>query len=58
MTQYQYLDDFRRGISVFVIFPYGIAVLGNPNVPITIVSLPLNGCAFLQKLMFPSILNK
>ena len=42
MTRYQYLDDFRRGISVFVIFPYGIAVLGNPNVPLTIVSLPLS----------------
>ena len=28
--RYRYLDDFRRGISVFAIFSYGIAVLGNP----------------------------
>ena len=26
--RYRYLDDFRRGISVFAIFFYGIAVLG------------------------------
>ena len=25
--RYRYLDDFRRGISVFAIFSYGIAVL-------------------------------
>ena len=31
--RYQYLDDFRRGISVFVIFSYGIAVLGTPQCP-------------------------
>ena len=32
--RYRYLDDFRRGISVFHIFSYGIAVLGTPNVPL------------------------
>ena len=31
--QYRYLDDFRRGISVFDIFSYGIAVLGTPQCP-------------------------
>ena len=31
--RYRYLDDFRRGISVFVIFSYGIAVLGTPQCP-------------------------
>ena len=30
---YWYLDDFRRGISVFAIFSYGIAVLGTPQCP-------------------------
>ena len=35
--RYRYLDDFRRGISVFAIFSYGIAVLGTPQCP------PLNG---------------
>ena len=29
--RYRYFDDFRRGISVFVIFSYGIAVLGTPQ---------------------------
>ena len=28
--RYRYLDDFRRGISVFALFSYGIAVLGTP----------------------------
>ena len=31
--RYRYLDDFRRGISVFAIFSYGIAVLGTPQCP-------------------------
>ena len=31
--QYWYLDDFRRGILVFHIFSYGIAVLGTPKCP-------------------------
>ena len=31
--RYRYLDDFRRGISVFAIFSYGIAVLGTPKCP-------------------------
>ena len=31
--KYRYLDDFRRGISVFAIFSYGIAVLGTPQCP-------------------------
>ena len=31
--RYRYLDDFRRGISVFAIFSYGIAVLGTPPCP-------------------------
>ena len=30
---YRYLDDFRRGISVFANFSYGIAVLGTPQCP-------------------------
>ena len=30
---YRYLDDFRRGISVFAIFSYCIAVLGTPQCP-------------------------
>ena len=33
--RYRYLDDFRRGISVFAIFSYGIAVLVPPNVPLS-----------------------
>ena len=32
--RYRYLDDFRRGISVFAIFSYGIAVLGTPQCPL------------------------
>ena len=28
---YRHLDDFRRGIAVFAIFSYGIAVLGSPQ---------------------------
>ena len=31
--RYRYLDDFRRGISVFAIFSYGIAVLRTPQCP-------------------------
>ena len=31
--RYRYLDDFRRGISVFAIVCYGIAVLGTPQCP-------------------------
>ena len=31
--RYRYLDDFRRGISVFAILFYGIAVLGTPQCP-------------------------
>ena len=31
--RYRYLDVFRRGISVFAIFSYGIAVLGTPQCP-------------------------
>ena len=30
---YRYIDDFRRGISVFAIFSYGIEVLGTPQCP-------------------------
>ena len=29
--RYRYLVDLRRGISVFAIFSYGIAVLGTPQ---------------------------
>ena len=32
--RYRYLDDLRRGISLFAIVCYGIAVLGTPNVPL------------------------
>ena len=31
--RYRYLDDFPRGISVFAIFSYSIAVLGTPQCP-------------------------
>ena len=31
--RYRYLDDFRRGVSVFTIFSYGIAVLGTSQCP-------------------------
>ena len=31
--RYRYLDDFRRGISVFAIFSYCISVLGTPQCP-------------------------
>ena len=31
--RYRYLDDFGRGISVFAILSYGIAVLGTPMSP-------------------------
>ena len=31
--RYRYLDDFPRGILVFAIFSYGIAVLGTPQCP-------------------------
>ena len=31
--RYRYLDDFRRGISVFALFSYGIAVLGTHQCP-------------------------
>ena len=31
--RYRYLDNFRRGISVFAIFSYGITVLGTPQCP-------------------------
>ena len=40
--RYRYLDDFGRGISVFAIFSYGIAVLGTPQCP------PLNRFIHLQ----------
>ena len=40
--RYRYLDDFRRGISVFAIFSYGIAVLGTLQCP------PLYGCIMNQ----------
>ena len=31
--RYRYLHDFPRGISVFAILSYGIAVLGTPQCP-------------------------
>ena len=31
--RYRYLNDFRRGVSVFAIFSYGIAVLGTSQCP-------------------------
>ena len=38
--RYRYLDDFRRGISVFAIFSYGtIAVLGTPPMPPSVSQL-------------------
>ena len=37
--RYRYLDDFPRGISVFAIFSYGIAVLGTPQCPLGYQSL-------------------
>ena len=35
--RYRYLDDFPRGISVFAIFSYGIAVLGTPQMSPSVV---------------------
>ena len=40
--RYRYLDDFRRGISVFAIFSYGIAVLGTPQCPPLCLSIVRN----------------
>ena len=40
--RYRYLVDLRRGISVFAIFSYGIAVLGTPQCPPHYDSRPLN----------------
>ena len=31
--RYRYLDNFRRGISVFAIFSDGVTVLGTPQCP-------------------------
>lgn len=36
--RYRYLDDFRRGISVFAIFSYGIAVLDTPQCSLFIIT--------------------
>ena len=47
--RYRYLDDFRRGISVFAIFSYGIAVLGTPQCP------PQHGLWFEVKQFFYSL---
>ena len=47
--RYRYLDDFRRGISVFAIFSYGIAVLGTPQCP------PLKGNLENKRLFFNDI---
>ena len=41
--RYRYLDNFRRGISVFAIFCYGITVLGTPQCP------PLYGLLWSDK---------
>ena len=41
--RYRYLDDFRRSISVFATFSYGIAVLGTPQCP------PLKADSFSNK---------
>ena len=46
--RYRYLDDFPRGISVFAIFSYGIAVLGTPQCPplntLHSLCLPMSMC--------------
>ena len=47
--RYRYLDDFRRGISVFAIFSHGIAVLGTPQCPPHTVYLLLRDANFLLK---------
>ena len=36
--QYRYLDDFRRGISVYAIFSYGIAVLDTPQCSLFLIT--------------------
>ena len=50
--RYRYLDDFRRGISVFAIFSYGIAVLGTPQCP------PLNAKCGLSSLLALSLTTR
>ena len=50
--RYRYLDNFRRGISVFALFSYGFAVLGFPSVPLaravetslTVNNSPIQDC--------------
>ena len=44
--RYRYLVDLRRGISVFAIFSYGIAVLGTPQCP------PHSSVTLRQELFF------
>ena len=45
--RYRYLDDFPRGISVFAIFSYGIAVLGTPQCPPPLVPLKMTCQGFV-----------
>ena len=51
--RYRYLDDFPRGILVFAIFSYGIAVLGTPppHVPLLMITTSIFEIFFFQ---FPS----
>ena len=45
--RYRYLIDFRRDISVFTIFSYGIAVMGTPQCPPLLSCDPKNWTSFL-----------
>ena len=49
--RYRYLDDFRRGISVFAIFSYGIVVLGTPQCPPLYMILNGENSLFLRALL-------
>ena len=51
--RYRYLDDFPRGISVFAIFSYGIAVLGTP-----LMSPSLASCACFESRLSDYVLYR
>ena len=50
--RYRYFDDFRRGISVFVIFSYGIAVLGTPQCPPPLGGLLCSTTVLCKRIVF------
>ena len=52
--RYRYFDDFRRGISVFAIFSYGIAVLGTPQCPPPLMYQLMFGGPLTVKISLPT----